>query len=220
MSQQGTTVAVAVFVAVFAPVITVLLLQLLTGRQRRAEKREDYKRQDEVALRAQNAANALVTQQQQVASAAAALVKEVAAQAETAARKLQNAQQATIARTDEVARLAELRADRSDEKLDQIDLQARRIHTLVNSDMTAARQSELDTTRVIVAVLRRVIALARDRGIQPDPKDVDALDAAERRAVELEQILADRLSQMRQVEADQVLNPIKDNNASAQGGER
>lgn len=103
-------------------------------------------------------------------------------------------------RQDEVARLAAravaaqaYQARLAGEKLDKI-------HTLVNSDMTAARQSELDQTRVLVAVLRRVVALSRQRGHQ-DLADVEALERASARAGELEAMLADRLHQLRESEA-------------------
>jgi hypothetical protein len=109
-----------------------------------------------------------------------------------------------------VARLAAVATADQNAKLDQIDLQAKRIHTLVNSDMTAARQSELDQTRAMVVVLRRVIDLAQSRKTPPDQKDVVALEAAETRVVDLEGILADRLHQMHEVEAEQQLNPIED----------
>lgn len=97
-------------------------------------------------------------------------------------------------------------------KLDHLDLQTKRIHTLVNSDMTAARQSELDQTRAMAAVLRRVIAVATAAKEQePDPADVEALERAEKRIEELRAILADRLHQAREVEAEQEKNPIEDN---------
>lgn len=77
------------------------------------------------------------------------------------------------------------------------------IHTLVNSDMTAARQSELDQTRAMVIILKRVLALAAARGEKPNIADVAALERTQDRVEELEQILADRLSQFRLAE-DQI----------------
>ena len=90
----------------------------------------------------------------------------------------------------------------TDRKLDQIDAQARRIHTLVNSDMTAARQSELDQTRATLVISRRIVALARAGGDKPLTEDTDAIGRLESRVTELEQILADRLHQARIVEAE------------------
>lgn len=221
-------VVVSILTAVFASITAPLILSHRTERIHREDQLEQYRREDEVAKRAREAAASLMEQQSKSAASAAQLVKqvaeqaaeaaaklqaaqkvsiartdEVAAQAERAAAKLLAAQQESIARTDEVARLTALSAKRADEKLDQIDLQARRIHTLVNSDMTAARQSELDQTRAVVVVLRRVIALAeRTRGAEPDERDVTALSAANKRVIDLEAILADRMAQMREVEAE------------------
>jgi hypothetical protein len=116
-------------------------------------------------------------------------------QAADAASKLQAAQQETIARTNEVARLAAETARNQTAKLDQI-------HTLVNSDMTAARQSELDQHKAMLVVLQRVVSMAYAKGTDPDPADVQAIEQTRRRIDELEAILADRLIQFRQAEAD------------------
>lgn len=133
--------------------------------------------------------------------------------------------QADYARQDEVAlRAAEASAALLNEqrliaagtheangKLDKLDKQAKRIHTLVNSDMTAARQSELDQTRAMADVLRRVIAVATAAaGQEPDPADVEALERADKRIEELQAILADRLYQAQQVEAEQEMHPIEE----------
>jgi hypothetical protein len=67
------------------------------------------------------------------------------------------------------------------------------IHTLVNSDMTAARTAELTATRLLVASLRR----------NPDDAETSkAIEDGVARITELEQILADRLVAQRKVEAD------------------
>ena len=78
-------------------------------------------------------------------------------------------------------------------KLDDLSAQTARIHTLVNSDMTAARQEELDQAESLIVVLKRVIKLVEDRGTEPDPADVETLARTQRRRDQLELILADRL---------------------------
>ncbi len=207
---------VSILTAVFASITAPLILSHRTERMHREDQLEQYRREDEVAKRAQETAASLMAQQQQSATAAATLVRQVAEQAAEAAAKLQAAQRESIKRTDEVARLAAQAAQKADAKLDQIDLQAKRIHTLVNSDMTAARQSELDQTREMVIVLRRVIDLANMRKVPPDPKDVTALENAILRVTDLEGVLADRLAQMRLVEAEQEINPIPPDAAAAE----
>ena len=95
----------------------------------------------------------------------------------------------------EAARQAQEQAVSAAAKLDDLSAQTQRIHTLVNSDMTAARQEELDQAESLIVVLNRVIQLARDKGMMPDPSDIDALERTQRRRDQLELILADRLSQ-------------------------
>jgi hypothetical protein len=101
------------------------------------------------------------------------------------------------ARQDEVAARVEQVAKAASEAQVTTTATLKDIHTLVNSDMTAARQAELTTTRLLAAALRRLAAVR--------PQDVDlaeAIAAADARAMELEQILADRLVAQRKVEAD------------------
>lgn len=204
-------VVVSVLTAVFASITAPLILSHRTERIHREDQLEQYRREDQVARRAGEASSLLLLQQKQTAQAAAELVREVADQAAEDARKLQAAQKETIRRTDEVARVAAATASEASRKLDQIDAQARRIHILVNSDMTAARQSELDQTRAIAVVLRRIIALAvANPAAEPEAEDIAALKRATARITELELILADRVRQMRLVEADA---------AAAQSGE-
>lgn len=177
-------------IAIFTSITAPLLLAYVNNRQQRkakledaaemrAAKAEDYARQDKVAREA----------------------REVAAQAEKTARLLLENQQATAAAADEVARLAAVNAERADVKLDQI-------HTLVNSQMTAARQAELDQTRAMLIVLKRVTALAALRGEHADPLDLEAIERTEKRIRELEAELAERLQRLREVEAEAAAHPV------------
>ena len=76
------------------------------NRANRAAKEEDYKRQDEVARLAAEAASDLAVANKKVADEAARQQAEVAETASQAAHLLLEAQQATLRGTDEVARLA------------------------------------------------------------------------------------------------------------------
>jgi len=118
-------------------------------------------------------------------------------------------QLADYKRQDEVAReakaaaiAAQQAADKAQRQLESIGVQTQRIHTLVNSDMTAARQEELDQAEALIVALQRVIRLAREKGVQPEPSDVDQLQRTRARRDQLEQILADRLEQFKQTERD------------------
>lgn len=66
------------------------------------------------------------------------------------------------------------------------------IHTLVNSNMTAAMQGELSAVTGQVALMREVIALRRVGGQKPDAGALAALAAAEAKAGELTSRLEDR----------------------------
>jgi hypothetical protein len=120
---------------------------------------------------------------------------KVAEQAEKAARLLLAAQQESIKRTDQVATHVSAATAATDAKLDAI-------HTLVNSDMTAARQSELDQTRVTLVMLRKVVALDHAAGRAPSEQDMATIETTEARITELQSILADRLEQQQAVEAE------------------
>jgi len=120
---------------------------------------------------------------------------KVAAKAAEAARLLLAAQQESIARTDAVAAHVAAATASTDGKLDAI-------HTLVNSDMTAARQSELDQTRVTLVMLRKVVALDHAAGREPSDADLATIETTEARIEELQAILADRLAQQQAVEAE------------------
>jgi hypothetical protein len=113
----------------------------------------------------------------------------------------QAARDATVA-AQQAARTAQDQAQDASVKLDDLSAQTQRIHTLVNSDMTAARQEELDQAESLIVVLQRVIQLDRDKGVMPDPADVDMLTRTQHRRDQLEQILADRMTQFRRSEQE------------------
>lgn len=147
---------------------------------RTIEKEEDWRRQDLVADR----------------------VAAAARQAADAAQLLVKAQAETIIRTDEVARIAAAADQRVQEQLKAIDEQGKKIHILVNSDMTAARTNERDQTRLTLIALRRVQALSESLGLPITEEEIAAIQAAEDRIVELDVILADRHAAQLIVEAE------------------
>jgi len=137
-AANSNTVEVAGIVAV-SSILGPLLLSYLTNRQRRAEKDEDYARQDEVARKAQ---------------AAADKVAEVA--------KSQGA------------------------KLDQI-------HVLVNSNMTASMQGELDAYKSNLVLLEEISSLRKAAGQDPSPTTMAVIESTKKKISELDAQLADRL---------------------------
>jgi hypothetical protein len=98
-------------------------------------------------------------------------------------------------KADQVARVAATVAADTKKQLDQI-------HTLVNSDMTAARQAELDQTRRALAVLMRLVDKDRAMGNAPSISDFEEIGRNQTRINDLEKILADRLAQLKASEAE------------------
>jgi hypothetical protein len=160
------------------------------AERKRVEREEDYARQDLVAERVALAAK-------QAADAAQLLVK---------------AQHETIARTDEVAKVAAASDALIQAQLKSIDTQGKKIHILVNSDMTAARTNERDQARLTLLALKRVQALSAKLGLSVTRDEVDAIKTAEERIVELDQILADRLAAQRAVDEEAAASALKEKN--------
>lgn len=87
-------------------------------------------------------------------------------------------------------------------KLDEGLEQGQRIHTLVNSDMTAARTGERDAMKLLAVSLKSQLAVNTKGGIPPLKELTDQIEYAETRIVELNQILADRLAAQAKVDRD------------------
>jgi len=77
------------------------------------------------------------------------------------------------------------------------------IHTLVNSNMTAAMQAEYDATVREIAMMKEVIALNQAAGREPSPEAIGAIEATQTKINELQAALADRLKQAEVVEQQQ-----------------
>lgn len=180
---------VALIVSIFAP----LIMAMLTGRQQRMSKQQDWDRQDQLAARAEAAAEALAAR---TAEALRITTEEAATKVAETAHLLLEAQASQAQRTDEVARLAAKNQAIMTTQLIQI-------HTLVNSDMTAARQELLDQTRITLMMLRTIISDDVQAGRPSRPDDLQAITDTERRIDTLRAILADRLAQQKIVEREQ-----------------
>lgn len=167
----------AVWVAVLVAVVGPTAITLVQGRQRaqdrreesriRAEeRREDWARQDEVADRL------------------ARRTDEAAARAHEVAMQTQEAAQLLLVNNRAVA--AQSRA--ANTKLDVI-------HTLVNSNMTAALQGELDAARAQLVTLRELIGLRVAQGQEPNDDTRSALATLEDKVGRLAANLRDRIAQ-------------------------
>jgi len=162
-------------VATIVAIIAPVVLKLLDNRQRINEKLQDYARQDLVAERVAVAA-------EQAAVAARLLVRDN-------------------------ARVAELAASTSAimlERLEALQNQIDRIHTLVNSNLTEAQQRELDATRTMLTMMKEVLSLKDASGIPPTVGAIALIDSVAARIAVMTRELAYKLQQTES--ADQALH--------------
>ena len=139
------TTVLAVFVT---SLISPTVLAYFTNRARRADKKLDWQREDDVAERANKTAELLVENNERVA------------------------------KTSKETNL----------KLDQI-------HTLVNSNMTAAMRSELEATIGKLKLMREIVARDKADNIKVLPEALQAIRDVESKISELTASLNDRLKQ-------------------------
>jgi uncharacterized membrane protein len=92
---------------------------------------------------------------------------------------------ADYARQDAIALAARTASEKTNEKLDVI-------HTLVNSNMTAAMQAELDAIRREIVMMREVVALNLAAGREPTVEALAAIEATKLKITALEAQLAYR----------------------------
>ncbi len=189
MSIETVSLLLVVIVAIFTSITAPLMLAHRTEKMHTADREADWKRQDEVANKAAQAAADLATNQQKIAAVAAEAARlllekqgettraqqEVAVQAAEAARLL-------LANNERVAEIQEL----TNGKLDVI-------HVLVNSNMTAAMQGEMDATIREVALMTELLQLKKAAGLAPTVEALAAIDAANAKIKDLRLSLADRL---------------------------
>ncbi len=119
----------------------------------------------------------------------------VATRAANVAKELKDVQKTTLAVTKDNAVAAAVSA--ADAKT-----QLKQIHTLVNSNLTAARQSELNQTKLLLVAMKRVMAYDSELGRDTSPEDLAAVEAAISHIAGLEQLLAQGKGQLDAVEQE------------------
>lgn len=165
-----------VFVAVVVSVLSPCVLAVVMRLLNRSEKREDWARQDAVAAQAAEVAALLLAQQQ-------------ATTAET-----RQASERLLAANERVA-------EATSEQSDKLDV----IHGLVNSQMTAAIQSELAATERDLSSLREIVELNKAAGRAPSPQALADIAATVSRIEELKIKVEDREEADRIARAQQVV---------------
>jgi multidrug efflux pump subunit AcrA (membrane-fusion protein) len=178
--------------SIFVGLGTPFLLNYLTQKNRAEEKEQDYKRQDE--LRKEEKA-----EREQVAAEEKAEREQVAAEAKAAAELTAQAARDVARKAEEAAELLlaanELIAERdriARQKLESLEIGVERVHTLVNSDKTAAMQRDLDGHEEKLVLLREIVDLKHAAGGEPQPQTLGAIAATEQRILALHEELAER----------------------------
>lgn len=168
--MESNAILIALIVAVPA-IVSPLLLSLMTNRNRRLEKEQDYARLDMVAEKAEKAAEMVADKVRLVAQKAAEDAKLL------------------VSINERVAAKAKLTI----EKLDVI-------HALVNSNMTATMQSELDSHVVALALMIEIIELKRAAGSEPSVESLASIKSETLRVETLKKVLTDRIEQQKMFE--------------------
>jgi len=171
---------------------TTILTVWLTGRQVRAGKDQDYKRQDEVAAQAAEAAKLLAERQ----DAAEAKADEVVRQAAEAARLNEERQDAIQKQTAEAAKLLlaanERVAEQSAHASEVTNGKLNQIHELVNSNLTVQMSENHQALMQQFILMKEIIRLNRLAGQEPSQEALDAAKAIAIRINELGAQLNDR----------------------------
>lgn len=223
---MNETVIVALIVAVFAPILNEARkdrrdakLAIKAEAQRQLERTEEREAREEVVAKAE----AVVLQAEEAARLNEERQNQIAAQTAEAASLLLERQALTDQQSDVVAGQAAeaarlLLAFNEVFTESQIDLHHKlngiqegiaEVHTFVDGDMTAARQAELNMTRLVLTATKRILDMDREAGRLPSQSDIEAVAAAEDRIKELRVIMADRLAQQKIVEAQAAAAVVK-----------
>lgn len=110
---------------------------------------------------------------------------DVAARAAEASRLMLSSQAATTVAQEETTRANAVTRQETSSQLSAI-------HTLVNSNLSTAFQAELNSTRRELIALREIMAIKTASGSPPDADALAIIEVAERRVIELEEILEER----------------------------
>jgi hypothetical protein len=106
------------------------------------------------------------------------------------AARVEAVREAVIESDAQVARVAAENNAAVSSKLEQI-------HTLVNSELTASQERALRADRASLQALKEVVALKAERGLDPDPESLVAIEDAQRRVDKLAHELEHKAEQTR-----------------------
>lgn len=165
-------------IGVFSAIVGPLLLSWMNNRNAIATKQADWDRLDKVA----DAAKATAKEAADAAKQASDAVIKVADDLRGRESELNDG-------LIEVARIAK-------EGTDGVNLQLKQIHTLVNSNLTAALRGELTAVQSNLISLRKLDALTAIS----TPDELGAIKSLEAREKELTDTLAERMEQQKLID--------------------
>ena len=165
---QIDEIAIITIISAGCAGISPVILAWLTGRQNTAMRRDQYAREDEISSRTAEAARLLLVANERVAASTAATNKKIDTTNETLAT--------------------------ANENLGKIKSLSETIHALVNSNLTASKQAELDATKHTLSVMREMLDIKKAIGIEPTPEVLSEISGTEKRISALTAEMADRLS--------------------------
>jgi hypothetical protein len=174
---DSTGILVPVVVAIFSAVTAPLFLMWWMNRQRRKDKEQDYAREDKIREEDRERQDAIADQ----AAEAASLLLDSNARV-AAAAAVANARQAE-------------RGKELHHKLTKVGDTVDVVHTLVNSDKTAAMQAQLDSTERELVMMRENAELHKLLGRDPSAEALAAIKAAQVKIEELRAELTARHEQ-------------------------
>lgn len=172
---------IAAFTGMATGIIAPILISYMDTRARRADKAQDWARQDAVAAQAREAASLLLERQEAVAAQAREAAKLLLASNERTEGYAVDQLKATTAGAQETA-----------DKLDTIKTQGEMIHKLVNSQLSAAIQAERDALAGQLVALKDLVKIRKLGGILPSAESLEVINVIEKRLLELESTLDKR----------------------------
>ncbi len=151
-------------------VLAPIVLMWLTTRERRAEKLQDYARQDLVLVRTEEAARLLLASN----ASAAALAEEAA--------KLLVEHNSRVT----------VMADITNQKLEEIRIDVNSNLTNAKEAALSAKESELDAKQQSLILMVEIMDLKRASGIAPTLDVLDSIESAKQRISELNLALGEK----------------------------
>lgn len=200
---MSATSLLAVLVPLIGVLVVGVLVPVLLLSRTEKHRIED---QAEAARLHREDRDAEWARQDAVAAKAATMAENVDRNQKLIARQAAEAAELLLKNNEQVARTQQ----ETNGKLDTI-------HTLVNSNMTAAMMSELDAVTRELAMMREVMELRRQGGQEPSTDTLAAIAATEAKMHELAAALADRAKAQEQVNKGTGLDVITTTSYRAKG---